>query len=750
MAGRYGVVLLVVEVVLVVVFAVLGFWVRVQPWFVADRIVGLVPLISSSSFRDYGYLHGNDPWIEYWIAYRLWSEGLGYWSCLKPSCDEWTRLFWYPWGRDFTRSEYPLLPMFAAATYRFVEDSMSLQAWIALVPPLAGAFLVVVAYVVARVLFGQFAGVVAALLVAFLPANMDRTMAGFVEKEGFALPIVLLSIGLLCVALRMSGRRSVAVAVVGGFVGGVAGFAWGGFRFTLIAAGLAGLFAPLFLRNVEKLKDVLLAVLGFIVADVMLLVFSPAGTSGLRLALLALLASIVGYAVWTVFEKLAASRRVYVGVVRLYACFVVVLAVAALGLILAGLLPFNFRALYAVLWPVRSLLSFPPLVASVAEHYPPNTQMLVSELGIVLALAPLGMILGLWDSYRRADIGRAVMFLVSAGAYWAMLGMAYFMQSGGVFATIAAASLLSFFEERMRRKKTTVKKKVALATGLDELWKTLLALLVVAFVLSASLAGYAEYNRLSRTATSVLTGGAGLGVNPGWFVLLDVINITTPKDAVIVTWWDYGYWITVPTARATLADGATTNETQISLLGRILTGSEQESIELMRRLGLEPGKTYVMVHDVVLVNETGGEVIFEPLLYRVDMPKSYWMLRIGGRNPDNYFSQMIEDVGGGKVLVYTVDFGKKAVREALMYKILVDAAYRLGDRVYVLTDLDVEKIDKVILPAKDENNNMVRIDNFKPELREFKPWKIIAYSFPLEVGEGLKPVLLIALYQWTR
>ncbi|HIC99554.1 MAG TPA: hypothetical protein EYP08_08035, partial [Pyrodictiaceae archaeon] len=173
LAGRYGVVLLVVEVVLVVVFAVLGFWVRVQPWFVADRIVGLVPLISSSSFRDYGYLHGNDPWIEYWIAYRLWSEGLGYWSCLKPSCDEWTRLFWYPWGRDFTRSEYPLLPMFAAATYKFVEDSMSLQAWIALVPPLAGAFLVVVAYVVARVLFGQFAGVVAALLVAFLPANMD-------------------------------------------------------------------------------------------------------------------------------------------------------------------------------------------------------------------------------------------------------------------------------------------------------------------------------------------------------------------------------------------------------------------------------------------------------------------------------------------------------------------------------------------------------------------------------------------------
>ena len=744
---RVGVVLAVVEVVLVVVFAVLGFWVRVQPWFVAGRIVGGDPRISSSLFRDYGYLHGNDPWIEYWIAYRLWSRGLEYWSCLKPDCDLWAGLFWYPWGRDFTRSEYPLLPMFAAATYRLVEGSMSLQAWIALLPPLAGAVLVVVSYVVARILFGRLAGVVAALLVAFLPANMDRTMAGFVEKEGFALPIVLLSIGLLCAALRMGGWRSVVVAVVGGVVGGVAGFAWGGFRFTLIAAALAGLFAPLFLRSVDRLKDVLRVVLGFVAANAVLLLFSPASASGVRLALLAFLASAVGYVVWVVLERFAGGR-VYVSVTRLYTCFVVVLVACVLGLVLAGVLPFNFRALYAVLWPVRNLLSFSPLIASVAEHYPPTMQMLVDELGMVLVLAPLGIVLGLWDSYRRGDLGRAVMLLVSAGAFWAMLGMAYFLQSGGVFAAIAAASLLLFFEEKIWARKSVAKKKVHVS-GLDELWKALFIVLVIVFVASASIAGYAEYNRLSRTATSVLTGGAGLGINPGWFVLLDVINTTTPKDAVIVTWWDYGYWITVPTARATLADGATLNETQISLLARILTGSEQESCELMKRLGLEPGKTFVLVHEVVLVNETGGEVIFEPLLYRVDMPKSYWMLRIGGRNPDNYFSSMVEDIGGGKVLVYTVDFGKKAVQEALMYKILVDAAYRLGDKAYVLTDLEIEKVDRVIVPAKDENNNMKRILASKPELREFRPWKIIAYSFPLVVGDGLRPVLLIALYQWT-
>ena len=740
--------LVVAEIVLVVVFAVLGFWVRVQPWFVADRIIHLVPLISSSSFRDYGYLHGNDPWIEYWIADRLWGKGLAYWSCLKPDCDMWTRLFWYPWGRDFTRSEYPLLPMFAAATYGFVKSSMSLQAWIALIPPLAGAFLVIASYVVGRLLFGRLAGVTAALLVAFLPANMDRTMAGFVEKEGFALPIVLLSIGLLCMALRMGDRKSVIASIIGGLVGGIAGFAWGGYRFTLIAAGLAGLFAPLFLRDSEKLKNVLQVVLSFIIVDAALLVFSPASSSGLRLAVVALLASIVGYVVWVGLERFTASKRVYVNVVRLYGCFKMVLLVAALGAVLAGILPFNFRALYALLWPIRSLFSFPPLVASVAEHYPPNMHMLVNELGIALVMAPLGVLLGLWDSYRRSDVGRAVMLLVSAGAYWAMLGMAYFLQSGGVFAAIATASLLSFFEARMHRK-TIVKKKMRVS-GLDELWKTSLILLVVMLMASASLAGYAEYNKLSHTATSILTGGAGLGVNPGWFVLLDVINITTPKDAVVVTWWDYGYWITVPTARATLADGATINATQISLLGRILTGSEQESSELMKKLGLKPGKTYVMVHEVVLVNETSGEVIFEPLFYRVDIPKSYWMLRIGGRDPANYFSSMIEDVGGGrKILMYTVDFGKKAVREALIYKMLVDAAYRLDDKIHVLTDLKIEKINKVVVPAKDNNNNMIRVVAPKPELKEFKPWKIIAYSFPPAVGKGLRPVLLIAFYQWT-
>ena len=31
----------------------------------------------------------------------------------------------------------------------------------------------------------------------------------------------------------------------------------------------------------------------------------------------------------------------------------------------------------------------------------------------------------------------------------------------------------------------------------------------------------------------------------------------TPKDAVIASWWDYGYWISTLGERKTLADNAT-------------------------------------------------------------------------------------------------------------------------------------------------------------------------------------------------
>merc|ERR1719410_1071261 len=58
----------------------------------------------------------------------------------------------------------------------------------------------------------------------------------------------------------------------------------------------------------------------------------------------------------------------------------------------------------------------------------------------------------------------------------------------------------------------------------------------------------------------------------------------TPKDARVLSWWDYGYQITGISNRTTLADGNTWNHEHIALLGRILTGPEAEGHEIARHL----------------------------------------------------------------------------------------------------------------------------------------------------------------------
>jgi dolichyl-diphosphooligosaccharide--protein glycosyltransferase len=58
----------------------------------------------------------------------------------------------------------------------------------------------------------------------------------------------------------------------------------------------------------------------------------------------------------------------------------------------------------------------------------------------------------------------------------------------------------------------------------------------------------------------------------------------TPEDSRIMAWWDYGYQITGIANRTTIADGNTWNHEHIALLGKALTGTEEEGYQIARHL----------------------------------------------------------------------------------------------------------------------------------------------------------------------
>ena len=83
----------------------------------------------------------------------------------------------------------------------------------------------------------------------------------------------------------------------------------------------------------------------------------------------------------------------------------------------------------------------------------------------------------------------------------------------------------------------------------------------------------------------------------------------TPEDARVLAWWDYGYQITGIGNRTSLADGNTWNHEHIATLGRMLSGPEKKSHNIIKHLA-----------DYVLVWAGGGGD---------DLAKSPHMARIG-------------------------------------------------------------------------------------------------------------------------
>ena len=64
---------------------------------------------------------------------------------------------------------------------------------------------------------------------------------------------------------------------------------------------------------------------------------------------------------------------------------------------------------------------------------------------------------------------------------------------------------------------------------------------------------------------SILNGGSSFTnfASDDWLVAMSWIKENTPEDAIIASWWDYGYWITTLSERTTLADNATLIDWQI-------------------------------------------------------------------------------------------------------------------------------------------------------------------------------------------
>jgi asparagine N-glycosylation enzyme membrane subunit Stt3 len=68
---------------------------------------------------------------------------------------------------------------------------------------------------------------------------------------------------------------------------------------------------------------------------------------------------------------------------------------------------------------------------------------------------------------------------------------------------------------------------------------------------------------------------------PDWFDALNWMRYNLPPDAVVASWWDYGYWITTIGDRRSLVDNATFNTTQIEQIGLMFMSNETGAVAVL-------------------------------------------------------------------------------------------------------------------------------------------------------------------------
>jgi asparagine N-glycosylation enzyme membrane subunit Stt3 len=127
-----------------------------------------------------------------------------------------------------------------------------------------------------------------------------------------------------------------------------------------------------------------------------------------------------------------------------------------------------------------------------------------------------------------------------------------------------------------------------------------------------------------------------------WPEALLWMNENLEEDAVIASWWDYGYWITVMGEKITLSDNGTINSTQIARVGRMFMSNETQAlVELKNARGNPPG--YIVVFTTI-GQAVGGQILFG------DEVKWRWMAEIGWDN--STADQPLEDTSITSQLAY--------------------------------------------------------------------------------------------------
>jgi dolichyl-diphosphooligosaccharide--protein glycosyltransferase len=586
---------------------------------VLGLVVVLAVLFRALRVRWGAYMDAFDPLFQLRVTEYVVENGYASWF-------SWHTMSWYPWGRNIATTSYPGVPFTGAFVY-FLARALSLDVTVFQVclyfPVLMGAITCIVAYFLGRDLGGSSTGLLTAFFMAISEAFIGRTSLGFYDTENIGI------FGMTAIALfflrSLDSDRSLNERLVYGVVAGLSlGYTFASWGATRYIVGLLILFVLTVLVSGRFERRHLLSYsltlgVGFAIA-----VFVPKlGTRYListeNIAAIFLGVLLVVYEVAR--QKLEERQTMLLIGGLVLALILGVFALEALGVTnpIAG-------KFLRVINP-GGKASENPLSESVAEHKRSVWSSFFGTFGLSFPLAVLGAYFAV-HSFDDRRLYSALFFVTAVYFTGSMTRLSLILSIPvSLMAAYGLTELLAPFVVLSRKKAVTGRRRRRVVwQGVSRELSVVFTLFILVAILPTVWSTARGSNRPTSMASSSVPALFGDRYPQDWLQALNWMKDNLADDAVVVSWWDYGYWIEAIGEQTTLADGATTNRSQIGYIGRIMMLNQSESLPMLEAYDA----THIVVFHTFNPNTPETQWPFG------DNVKWSWMVQIGGLELGDY------------------------------------------------------------------------------------------------------------------
>ncbi len=587
-----------------------------------------------------------DPYFQYQFTEKIVKDG--YFDWLTWDTSEAKR--WYPLERSIGGAAFPGLPMTGATLYNILSIlgvPMSLYHFTIIFPAIFGALACLMAFFLGKDIGGRAVGLLSAFFLALNPSHISRTSAGFFDDETVGIGAILLFTFLFLRALdkERPQKNSVIYAVAAGLTLGYITASWGAALYPIAMITLFTFALILIRRYTRRLLISYSITYGL---GLFLAINIPKNSTS-YLTTWAILPVLGVFGLLCLYEVLNATST------RKWKIIMTVFFFAA---VVGGFLALSYFGYVGSI--TRKFLFFLPtergvseIFQSVQEHRITAWGSIYYDYGVGVLFFAVGLFFAVRDLTHRSlfiiIFGLTGLFFASSMVRLTILLSPAFCILMGVGVVNLLRPFITIMKEMP--KIPSGKKYITRYVG-KEFSGSVLILIFLLLTLTYAFPSPRMYSHAYSPPT-ILAGALPLRPSDAvleWTETLEWINLNLPEKAIIASWWDYGYWITVKGNRTSLADNATFNSTHIGLIGLVYMSNETQAVKILKENfnGPDGPPTHILVFATFFTSGQDGPA--------GDEAKWQWMARIANQSVEEakgfYHEWEVRNASTGELVQY--------------------------------------------------------------------------------------------------